>query len=81
VNNEPDLAVLAIDVADAVACAQFEELEYQSVRLREMVDDGLLEKWRAVDMLYTAALAGGLVSRHGNDHVQEMIAYGFEGAA
>ncbi|WP_338821434.1 hypothetical protein [Bradyrhizobium septentrionale] len=79
--NEPDLTQLAIGVAVAVAEAPFVELEHQSAALRELVDDCLIEKQRAVDILYTAALACGLVHRHGDDAVQEMITFGFEGAA
>jgi hypothetical protein len=80
-SNELDPEIVAITVADRVAMAQFDELEYWSFELAAMVKDGLFEKQWAVDTLYVAALAGGLVHRHGPDHVTEIIAFGFEGAS
>jgi hypothetical protein len=76
-SNRLDSVVLAIDVADRVAMAQFNELSAQSHRLAELVDHREIDKQEAVDMLYVAAVASNLVGRHGNDEIQAVIAEAF----
>jgi hypothetical protein len=78
VSNGPEVVALAIDVAVSVSMAKFDELEAQSYRLRDLVDQSFLIKQEAVDILYHAALAADLVRVSGPDIIQEIIAAGFE---
>lgn len=79
--DDTDVILLAMDVACAVTMAKLVELQEQSFRLGEMVQEGILEKPRAVDMLYVAARAANLVTVHGDDCIQDIISVGFEVSA
>jgi hypothetical protein len=76
-SNRLDTVQLSIDVACSVAMAQLDELEVQSIRLAELVDLNEIDKQKAVDMLYVAAVAADLVRVHGDDEIQSIIAAGF----
>lgn len=75
-----DVTQIAITAAVAVADAPFAELEVQAARLAGMALDGFLSQQQAADIARTAGFAAGLVHRHGEDVVQEAIAWGFERA-
>lgn len=76
-SNRLDPVQLAIEVTDAVAMAQLDEIEAQAIRLGALVDQNEIETWRAADILRTAALASGLIHRYGEDEMQDRIATGF----
>jgi hypothetical protein len=74
--NEPDVLAILVDVRRSMATAKLAELERQSCRLREYVWSNLLSVQKASDLLYDAALSNGLMSTHGDDVIQNVIAIG-----
>ncbi len=80
-SNEPDIIVLLLDVKRAIATAKMAEFERQSYRLGDIISTGLLGRAMAADVLLDAAVTNGLVSEHGEDIVQALIAKGFGSGA
>jgi hypothetical protein len=78
---EPDLSALLFDVKRAIATAKIAEFENQAHRIGDIVSIGLLGRSVAADVLLDAAVNNGLVSEHGVDIIQALIAEGFESAA
>lgn len=76
-SNEPDISVLLLKVKRAIATARMAEFERQAYRVGDMVSTGLLGRTIAADLLLDAAISNGLVSEHGDDIVQALIAKGF----
>ena len=74
--NEPDVLAIMVDVRRCMGTAKLAELERQSYRLREYVRSKLLSCQKASDLLYDAALSNGLVTTHGDDLIQSVIADG-----
>lgn len=73
-------AILA-DARRAIALGRVFELARQSARLGELVCDGVLAKADAVDALYDAAMACGLVETHGDDFIHAALSAGFQEGA
>ena len=76
-SNVPDLSALLLDVKRMIAIAKMAEFERQAYRVGEIVSNGLLGRAMAADVLLDAAVSNGLVSEHGNEIVQALIAKGF----
>jgi hypothetical protein len=75
-SNEP-VGALSYDVKRAVATAKMAEFERQACRIGAIVSTGLLDHAIAADVLLDAAVSNGLVSEHGDDIIQALIANGF----
>jgi hypothetical protein len=80
-NNEPDIIALLLDVKRSIATAKMAEFERQACRVGDIISRGLLGRAMAADMLLDAAVTNGLVSEHGEDLVQALIAKGFGSGA
>ena len=68
---------LSKDVKRAIAIAKLAEFKRQAFRVGDIVLRGLLSPAIAADMLYDSAVSNGLVSEHGEDIIQALIAKGF----
>jgi hypothetical protein len=77
-SNLPDVRTVLVDVRREIAIAKLTELDFQSHRLGGLVRDGLIDRGLAAETLYDAALENGLVSTHGEDFVQDILASGLE---
>jgi hypothetical protein len=73
-SNEPDISALLLDVKRAIATAKMAEFERQACRICDIASTGLLGRAMAADVLLDAAVSNGLVSEHGEDIVQTLIA-------
>jgi hypothetical protein len=80
-NSEPDISVLLLEVERAIATSKLAEFERQAYRIGDVVSCGLLCRALAADVLFDAAVSNGLVSEHGDDIVQALIAKGFDSGA
>lgn len=76
-NNEPYVSALLLEVKRAIATAKMTEFERQAYRVGDIVSTGLLGNAMAADVLLDAAISNGLVSEHGDDIVQALMAKGF----
>jgi hypothetical protein len=75
-SNEPDVRALLLEVKRAIATSKLAEFERQAYRIGDIVSTGLLGRTMAADVLLDAAVSNGLVSEHGDDIVQALIAKG-----
>jgi hypothetical protein len=73
-SNEPDIIALLLDVKRAIATAKMAEFERQAYRVGDIISTGLLGRATAADVLLDAAVSNGLVSEHGDDIVQALMA-------
>ena len=80
-SNGPDISELLLEVKRAIATSKLAEFERQAYRIGDVVYCGLLCRGLAADVLIDAAVSNGLVSEHGYDIVQALIAKGFSSGA
>jgi hypothetical protein len=74
-----NLTALKLDVRTAIATAKIAEFENQSYRLGHVIATGLLGRAAAADLLLDVATSNGLVSEHGDDFIQQIMAEGLNG--
>jgi len=70
-------SALSQDVKRAIANAKLAEFKRQAFRVGDIVLKGLLGRAIAADMLFDSAVSNGLVSEHGEDIIQALVAKGF----
>jgi Trk K+ transport system NAD-binding subunit len=80
-SNEPHTIALSLDVKRAIATAKMAEFQRQAYRVGDIVSTGLLGHAVAADVLLDAGVSNGLVTEHGDDIIQALIAEGFESGA
>jgi hypothetical protein len=64
----------------AIAVAKPTEFRRQCERLAHLAAEGVVDRVKAADVLYDAAIANGLVDIHGEDWVAGIFAAAFEWA-